>query len=528
MTKNPISAIGALCAALVMLGHAAPAPAAPTLVTASFTLAGTWASLALDGPATLVGTQQSRYTSVVRAFISGQPPRTVAVIKLPDEHPSISFAASTSRIAALGRGYTPGKYGSSESEILESGPVGGPLSTLTAGCMITPTLDETVSNAEGQFQQHNVVAAEAELVAYDSFGCMVIHDFASGLQRTITLAATLNPVERGVILDLPPQALMSLAGRLIAYRVNPLGGEGPASVVVYNIDTNNTLYAVPLPTGLGTMRDETAPTFGLEPDGRLVIADPTSCTAVVTTVADPTPRPLGAPACSVRRVYDGRALIVAPGPGGKRDLEWTSIVAPQPHLIAALGKTGILALGPMDLNQTDVAYALSGCYPRIYRTPLSEPGAPPALPAHCPIVHVNGSATLTRKHLQVRLSCPLGCTGSFTAWIGTESQRRAHRDGAFIGHDNETDEPAATSYSLPPGQAKTFTLLPSGEYEEHPSVRSLTRLLRHHHEHLVLYCRTEAPNVAGVSREEAQQLHLQTETPSVIDLAIKFAHPHRP
>src|SRR5208282_4487848 len=132
---------------------------------------------------------------------------------------------------------------------------------------------------------------------------------------------------------------------------------------------------------------------------------------------------------------------------------------------------------------------------RVYRTLLAEPGAPPANPASCPVVASPQHATLTSKALKVRLTCRLGCGGSFRAWIGTAGQLRTHKGGTDIGHEPYTGEPASTGYSISPGAQETLTLLPSEEYEEHPSVRGLRRQLRAHaHPLLVLYCETSTPS----------------------------------
>lgn len=218
------------------------------------------------------------------------------------------------------------------------------------------------------------------MLAYDSFGCLIVEDFASGLQRVLPLEATLDPVYQRTLQSLSGKALLRVAGHLVAYRANPLGGEGLASVVVYDIDTGRELYRVPLapydPSEDGT-------TFGLQADGTLVIATNGTCSATVSTIAHPSPLPLGAPACAIDSVRDGRVLLVAPGPGDERLLEWTSIEAPGPHVIASLGNDGLLQAASAEMNESDVVYALNGCYPRVYRAPLAEPGSPPGLPAGC-------------------------------------------------------------------------------------------------------------------------------------------------
>jgi hypothetical protein len=500
--------------------------AAPTLVTNAYELADTHDDLALDGSATLVATRSDANTSAIRSFTGSLGSRVVSQVELSDETTgTFSFSASASRIIVLARGVTYGKgYIAGEEQQLSAGPLGGPLTDLTAGCLITPTLDEEVSGGEAHILDHNVVAADGEVVAYDSYGCVVIHDFQTGLQRVIPLEATLNPVQSRSVSDLPPEALMSLAGRLIAFRANPLGGEGAASVVVYDVDTARELYSVPLPPTVG---GGSAPSFGLQSDGTLVLANPASCTASVSTSANPAPRPLGVRACSILRVRAGRVLLIAPTAGSGRALAWTSLSTPGLHMIADLGNDGALALGPADMDETNVAYALTGCYPRIYRAPLAEPGSPPALPARCPLRAAQAYATLTARSLRVRLECPLGCNGSFTAWIGIPSQRRRHKGGSFLGHEPYTGESATTGYSLPPGQAHSFTLLPTDEYEEHPSVHDVARLLHHEHEHLVLYCTTLTPPAGGLSEQQAHELGIPYRTSRVIDVPIVAGRPPR-
>jgi hypothetical protein len=517
--------LGALLTVAAWTGIAPVCDAAPALVTNAYELAGARADLALDGSATLVATQSDAYTSTVRSFTGSPGSRVLAWVKLRDETDRLSFSASPSRIIVLARGVRSGKgFITGEEERLASGPLGGSLTGLTTGCLITPTLDEGVPGEPALLLDHNVVAADGEVVAYDSYGCAVVRDFATGLQRVITLEATLNPVLSRWVYDLWPEALMSLAGRLIAFRANPRGGEGGASVVVYDIDAARELYSVSLPP---TAEGGSAPSFGLQSDGTLVIADPRSCTASVSTTANPAPRPLGVPACSIRRVRAGRALLIAPTTGSGRELAWTSLSGPALHPVADLGNEGALALGPADMDETDVAYALTGCYPRIYRASLAEPGSPPSLPARCPLRAARAHATLTARFLRVRLECPVGCSGGFTAWIGTPGQRRRHRGGSFLGYEPYTGEPATTSYSLPPGRARTFTLLPTGDTDEHPSVHEVARLLRHGHEQLVLHCRTLTPQVGGLSEETARELRIPYATRTVIAVPIVAARLHR-
>jgi hypothetical protein len=523
MTRDSIR-LGALLTLAAATSCFAPVCfAAPTLVTNAYELAGTRADLALDGSATLVATESDPYTTTLRSFTGSAGSQILAQVKLNDETSRLSFSASPSRIVMLARGVTYGKgFIAGEEEQLSSGPLGRPLTSLTTGCLITPTLDEEVSDGEGNILAHNVVVADGEVVAYDSYGCVVVRDFATGLQRVIPLEATLNPTRGRSVSDLPPEDLMSLAGRLIAYRANPRGGEGIASVVVYDIGAAHELYSVPLPP---TTEGGSAPSFGLQSDGTLVIADPGSCTASVSTSAIPDPRPLGVPACSIRRVRAGRALLIAPTTRGGRELAWTSLSEPALHTIADLGDEGALALGPMDMDETNVTYALTGCYPRVYRASLAEPGSPPSLPRRCPLRAPRARATLTATSLQVSLECPLGCNGSFTAWIGTPKQLRHNTGGSFLGHEPYSGEPTITRYSLPPGRARSFTLLPDEAYEEHPSVRDVAGLLRHGHAQLVLYCKTLAPQVGGLSEQEAHEVSIPHTTSSMIDVPIASVRP---
>jgi hypothetical protein len=505
--------IALLLALAATLGVSSPASAAPILVTNTYPLAGE-SDLALAGIATLVGTEAGSDTNVVRSFTPGQAPKTIAKVTLDlgaESGDSMRFSASPSRIVLFDQGVSYGYKGSEATyyETLESGSLGGPLSNLTAGCELTPSLDETVSDEEGRIRPHTAIASDGEVVAYDSFGCVVVRDFASGLQRIIPLEATLDPVESNYLEYLPQSALLHVAGRLIAYRANPHGGEGPSSIVVYDIDTGSELYRVALPSEAQPegRPDREAPTFDLQSDGTLLIADPAFCTATVSTIADPSPRALGIPACYVRGVRSGRALLVAPGPQDERLLEWTPLQAPAPHPIANLGKQGMLETVAPEMNETDVVYGLSGCYPRVYRTTLTEPGAPPALPKSCPVLASTPHATLTSRSLRVSLHCPLGCHGSFTAWIGTAKQQRTGKGGTYIGSEAYTGSPAQTKYSLAPNQHKTFSLLPIGEYDESPTVRSLARQLRRNaHLRLVLTCETYNPNVEGLSAERAREL----------------------
>ncbi len=524
------SKMTALTALLVLASFvAAPSPyasATPALVTDSYQLAGS-EPLALAGSATLVAGYGGD-DEVVRSFGPSQSPAVIARVHPEGEGDGqIVLAGSPSRIALLETGVLSSGYKDCCSifyQHVASGPLVGPLEEPTAGCPIAPSLDPSVDSERG-IAVHSAIALDGEVLAYDSFGCLIVEDFASGLQRIVPLAATLEPVHERGLRGLPQGALLRVAGRLVAYRANPPGGEGPASVVVYDIDTGSEVYSVPLPAENAREPGRiAAPTFDLQSDGTLVIADPATCSAAVSTIAAPSPRPLGIPACYVRRVRDGRVLVVAPGSGDERVLEWSLIEAPLAHPIADLGSDGYLETVPPDMNETTVLYELSGCYPRVYSAPLAEPGTPPALPNRCPVSVSPLHATLTAKSLSVSLRCPLGCRGSFTAWLRTAKEMRAGEVGQQIGSEPYTGEPARNSYSLAPGQSQTFKLLPTGEYEEHPTVRGLERELRRHPQlRLELFFETDTPDAEGLFEQEAEELKIPMATSSRVSLPIVAA-----
>ncbi len=460
-----------LTSIVVALVLAGTATAEPTLVTNRYPLAGERSELALDGPSVLVGGYESETTNVVRAFAPGQAPKTIARATIKPESgefgDAMYFVASGARMVLFDHGssYTYKGSGEIRYERLLTGPLGGSLSELPNACMMTPTLDPGVTSEAG-IPAHSAIAIDGEVIAYDSYGCVVVQDFATGLKQVITLEATLDPVFHGALERLTSTTTLKVAGRLVAYRKNPPGGEGAASVVVYDIDTGKNLYQAPLPTG--------GATFGLQADGTLVIADPSSCTATVSTVTEPYPRPLGVPACKVQRVLDGRALLVAPGKGKDRQLAWTSLQTPALHPIEDLGNGGALERAPADMDETNVAYTQASCWAaKIYRTSLLEPGVPSAAPRTCPITAPSGVATLTSKTLRVRLHCPLGCYGDLNAYVGTPRQVRRKEGGqSIIG----TGLP---NVSIAPGGSTTLTLLPGEADEEAPTTRVLVRRLRH-------------------------------------------------
>lgn len=473
-----VVALAPICSASAAPASAGSANAAPTLVTNADQLASS-EPLALAGSATLVAGYEGEKADIVRSFAPGRSPMVVARVH-PEgtDRGQIVLAGSPSRIALLEKGYTSGYKGCCGVfyQRLVSGPLGGPLQEPMGGCRLTPSLDESV-HSESRIQATSAIALDGEVLAYDSFGCVVAQDYGSGLQRIIPLQATLDPVYKETLQQLDPRALLSLAGRLVAYRNNPFGGEGLASIVVYNIDTGNELYRVPLSL-YNTSED--APIFGLQSDGTLVIADAASCSATVSTIAHPSPLPLGIPACTVDAVHDGRALIVTPGPGNHRTLAWTSIEAPLAHPIADLGVDGVLGAATPIMDEANVVYALNDCWaPSVYRAPLAEPGSPPTPPTSCPVIVTPDHATLTAKTLRVRIRCPLGCKGRLTASAGSARELRRKRGGAKLT-GNELPQ-----ISVAPGQTATLTLLPSVDEEAEetgdPFTRVLARRLRRQH-----------------------------------------------
>jgi hypothetical protein len=485
---------------VLLVCSSSPALAGPTLVTNRYPLAGERSELALDGTTTLVGGYESETTNVVRAFTPGQAPKTIARATIKPETgefgDSMYFVASPSRLVMLDHGRSFSYKGSGEIryEHLLTGPLGGPLSELPNPCSITPTLDPEVTSEAG-IPAHSAIAINGELAGYDSYGCLVVQDFATGLKRVIPLQATLDPVIKSELQRLTGTTTLRIAGRLIAYRSNPPGGEGPASVVVYDFDTGEQLYKVALP--------ESAATFDIEPDGTLVIADPSTCEATVSTISSPTPVALGVPACKVRRVTGGRALLVVPGDHAHHTLAWTSLQTPVLHPIEDLGSHGILESVPAEMNETEVLYTQAGCWAaNIYRTPLAEPGAPPPAPATCPIAVSSRVATLTSKTLRVRLHCPLGCSGNLDAHIGTAKQVRKREGGQSImgiGLPN---------ISITPGGYETQTLLPGEAGEEAPAPAKLVRRLRHKQRlYLRLDFDIDTPTPYGPESEEEARTH---------------------
>jgi hypothetical protein len=502
--SRAFSLVLAAAAVLELASGGGPAAAAPSLLSSSYTLSSP-AALALVGPQTLVGTRKDMPTDVVRSFGPGQASKPLAggTFHTNEESAQTSFVASPSRLVARLSASTLGYKGSpgESSEALESGPLGASPVKLTAGCPLAPSIDPSIRGEAGP-SEHSAFAVDGEIVAYDSYGCVVVHDFASGLQRIVTLDATLAPVIGGFLRYYNASAtLLRAAGRLIAYRANPPGGEGPAKVVVYDIDTAEALYSVPLPASSETYGN---PSFDLQPDGTLVIADAASCAASVSTIAEPAPRPLGVPACAVRRVRDGRALLLVPGPEHHRLLAWTPLQAPVVHPIADLGPGGALEVSASDMDETDAVYALGGCrFPSIYRTSLLDPGSPPPPPLSCPVRVRSHSATLSGRRLQVRLACPLGCRGYFSAQFGTPRELR-REGGLELINEGE-------SISLPPGRSETVNLLADSPFEV--SAAKIRRELRHDRRMRVgLRFTTGAPEAEGPLNEKlAEALHFSYE-----------------
>jgi hypothetical protein len=475
-------------AALVLLG----APAAdgePTLVTNVHPLSSADGQLATAGPTTLVAGSErpagESEVNVVRSFAAGHPPAVLARVELKPDNPegfsdSQTFAASSTRIVVLvdGSGAIYKGTGRAVYVRLEAGLLGAPLQQLPGECPLSQTQFEGYEE-QGFPWSHSAVALDGEVVAYDSYDCLFVADLAAGgPQRVIALGAPLDPIRRELFakkyLRLTGwETRLRVAGRLVAYRANPTGAGGGAAVVVYDIDTGRALYSVPLPAESELGGFAIGPSFDVQSDGTLVIADALRCTASVSTIARPLPRPLGIPACAVRGLRGGRVLLVVPGPGQDRLLAWSPLESPSAHVIADVGRFGTLEATPAETDGASVAYAIAGCEaPSIYRAPLSEPGTPPTAPSRCP-VRVDGHATLTAKGLSVHLRCPLGCEGSVESRFGTRRQLSRGR-GRALG------ERLSAFYSLAPGRAKALTLL-SAEYAatvERTLVRDRSRVVK--------------------------------------------------
>lgn len=466
----------ALAAAAVLVTVAAGAIGAtvaaaatpPTAVSSHYQLASK-APLALAGGDTLVASFEPKGDDVVLAIPPGGRASVIARVQPNGEPPSqIDMAASSTRFALLEEGVWSGYKDCcvSYTERILAGPLFGPPSEQTAGCLPAPGLDESVTGEVG-VQAHYAIALDGDLLAYDSYGCVVVEDLASGLQRIVRLQATLDPVLGRRVSREP--TVLAAAGRLIAYRVNGFGGEGPGAIAVYDVDSGQELYRVPVPAPEAS----TGTSFALQSDGTLVISEASSCHASISTVAEPTPRPFAIPACAVYGLIDGRLLAEVAASDQRRSLGWTTLQAPAFRQIVDLGPDGLRKAATPVFSGTEAVYALTGCWsPTVYRTPLSEPGTPPPSPSSCPISAPVRAALLTSKTLRVRLHCPLGCSGYFDAYIGTPKQVRAERGGQTL----EGSE--LPGVSIPPGGSATLTLLRDERDEDTPTASGLARRLR--------------------------------------------------
>ncbi len=469
---------------------AAPVAAQPTLLTNRLPLSqeqSQSSELAFAGDAALVGVWGGGTTNLIREYASGRPPASVArsVVASPSSEfgDSLTFAASETRLVVMVHGTGSSYKGSSDIhyESLLGGRIGSPLAELRGPCTITPSLDPSVSRLEA----HTAVAAEGEEIAYDDYGCLIVVDYATGVKTTLALPATLEPVSGERLWRAPESSLLRLAGPLLAYRENPPGGEGPAQVVVYDLNTQSALYRVPLPAEPAAYeRSSGPPTFGLEADGTLLIANPSGCQATISTSGEPAPRPFGVPACEIAAVRDGRALLSAPAAGGTREIAWTPLQQPVLHPIADTGAEGVLQKALPALNESEVLYAQAGCYtPAIYRTSLADPGVSPAPTHSCPVAAAD--AKLSSRSLTVRLHCPLGCWGNLSAEVGTAREARE-------GHGGQRVSDVLPNVSALPGDYETVALLPS-EFESVTPAKLLARARRSAHLYLRLDMSIRSP-----------------------------------
>jgi hypothetical protein len=470
-----------------MLG-ASVARASPTLLTNEYQLAGANLVLADVGPETVVAVAPSqraeRHGDVgsLLAFGAGAP-APVARVRFGEVggefSGAIRFAASASREVVLGTGISYAYKGQLPStyEALLSAPLGQRL--LSAGlageCPLTKQAREEFTE-EGGPLSHTTIAASGDVVAYDSFGCVIVHDFASGLQRTIPLEAFLAPwgetrAGKRSVAGAGWASTLRLGGRLLAFRANPASPGGPAAVVVENIDSGEILYRAALPPDAWLGSQRVGPTFDIDSDGTLLVDDANSCTATVANVfAGRETHPLGIAACAVRRVLSGRALLLVPGRGEDRLLAWSSLQAPQANVIADLGRDGVLEPALAETDGASVVYAVSDCQaPRIYRAALEDAGTARTPPSRCPI-RTARQATLTRSGLSLQISCPLGCEGGAEAQIGSRAELRRGQ-GSYVGPGG------LPSYSLAPGGRQRLWLTEGWE-ELKPLLRQKTRLVR--------------------------------------------------
>ncbi len=528
MHRIGIYVILAFCAACVALvpNCIADAPyTTPTLVTGSEELAS-WEPLALAGPATLVGGYEEDKTDVVRSFTPGRPPTVVARVHPPGEgRGHIIVTGSPERIALFESGIEGGYKNCCTTfyQRLVSGLLDGPLIEPEGPCPIPKSVNDS---AEFGVRASWAIALDQETLAYYTSGCVVVQDFASGLQRIIPLQRTTfgQVYQGGLVADRPTGgALIRVAGGLVAYRTNPLGGEGPAAVAVYDIDSGHELYRVALPLYDAPFAPYTGlPTFALQADGTLVIADDTTCEATVSTIAHPAPKPLGIEACEVDGLSAGRALIVTPAGGANHDrtLAWTSLEAPLAHSIADVGAWGLLKPTATVMDETSVAYVLNGCWmPSVYRTALSDPCSPPAPPNSCPVLVAPRYASLTAKTLRVRIRCPLGCDGTLQGLAGAAWELIGERGGTSLGAI------APYLFSAAPGHSVVLTFRPRGdEVEKERGTKLLRRLRRRRGLDVRLDFFTATPASGGaISISNAPELGVALETHTHVVIPVRLA-----
>ncbi len=212
--------------------------------------------------------------------------------------------------------------------------------------------------------------------------------------------------------------------------------------------------------------------------------------------------------CAVSGLVAGRALVVAPGTGKDRVLAWTPLEGASVHVIANLGREGILEATPPVMDEDSVAYALTSCtdQPAIYRARLAEPGAPPPPPTNCPVRIAGGRATLSGTSLRIKLACPSGCEGAITeAYIGTSTQLRRGRATFIYG-----DGPPFVTAS---GKSLSITLL--SPEPGNPYTRLIRRLRRDHRLRVGLRLRLSSPTDQLADGEHG------TETPIVVPIRVE-------
>jgi hypothetical protein len=514
-----------LILAIVAVAIAAPARGAadaqgsPVLVSNAYPLASE-EPLAIAGSATLVAVAGRTHNAIV-LFAPGRKPITVArPHPIGEDAGRTELAASPTRIAVLQHGYFAGYKGccATFTQSVLAAPFGGPLHEQLTGCRVAPGLDESVTGEAG-IQAHYAFALDGDVLAYDSFGCVVVEDLASGSSRVIRLEATLDPVRQHVVFQEP--TVLAVAGRLVAYRANGLGGEGPAAIVVYNIDTGRELYRVPVPPP----EPEAGTSFALQADGTLVVAR--RCSASVSSVSEPAPRPLGVAACAIDGLAADHVLLVARGIRGHELLGWTTLQTPQLHVMSDLGPGAVLGAASPVLGTTEVVYALEGCWaPAVYRTTLNEPGTPPRPPATCPLAVAANHATVSTRGLTVPIRCPLGCKRvELAAHVGLA--RELHRE------EGGTPLTGLGFIESAPRRTTTLRILPD-ESEPEESRALVKRLIGQLRYHRRLYLRVDlyTPTPAGAgagSTSRAQELGLRyaTHTHAVLPLRLaSISHGH--